>query len=98
MNKRVLVWFTIFILGILLGQLLLNIRVDYSIEGARILPLAMRCELWILEKPFYSEKTIALACPRIDLIRLWPLPMIQPWDEDSIALDVIRVNETLPDD
>ena len=97
MNKRVLVWFTIFILGILLGQLLLNIRVDYSIEGTRILPLAMRCELWILEKPFYSEKTIALACPRTDLIRLYPLPVVQPWDEDSAIQDTIRVDEVLPD-
>ena len=27
-------------------------------------------------------RTLALACPGIDYIRLWPLPIQQPWDED----------------
>ena len=97
MNRRVLAWTAIFIVGILLGQLILNLRTDYSIEGARILHLVNRCELWILTKPFYQEKTIALACPRTDLIRLYPLPVVQPWDEDSAIQDTIRVDEVLPD-
>ena len=26
--------------------------------------------------------TITLACPRMDMMRLWPLPIQQPWFED----------------
>jgi len=26
--------------------------------------------------------TVVLACPRVDAIRLWPLLIEQPWEED----------------
>lgn len=66
---------------VLTGILPSTIKTDYSIEGARILPIPFRCELWILEKPLQLEQTIALACPGVDLIRLYPLPIVQPWDD-----------------
>lgn len=31
----------------------------------------------------YRADTIVLACPHTDLIKIWPLPVEQPWWEDS---------------
>jgi len=28
-----------------------------------------------------SDTALALACPGVDYIRLWPLPVVQPWEE-----------------
>jgi hypothetical protein len=28
-----------------------------------------------------SGRALALACPGVDYVRLWPLPVIQPWEE-----------------
>ena len=40
--------------------------------------MVARCEVHY-HKP--SIRAVALACPGVDYIRLWPLPVIQPWDE-----------------
>jgi hypothetical protein len=73
---RLLLAFFIVITGLILS----TIKIDYSVKGVRILPLPARCELWILDKPNQPEQTFALACPSVELIRLWPLPAVQPWD------------------
>ena len=82
MKQRLIprLFLTLFI--VLSGIALSTIYTDYSIKGALIKRLPARCELWMLEKPIQPEQTIALACPGIDLFRLWPLPDVQPWDED----------------
>ena len=36
---------------------------------------------------FKVRKTLIFACPHMDSIRLWPLPMQQPWFEDPIDPD-----------
>lgn len=57
---RLLLAFVV-VLVVLTGIILSTIKTNYSIEGARILPLIGRCELWILEEPLQPEQTIALA-------------------------------------
>ena len=32
-----------------------------------------------------SAKALALACPGVDYVRLWPLPVEQPWEEPERA-------------
>jgi len=41
------------------------------------LPLGTR-GLWT----YTDRQVIVVACPRHDLIRIWPLPVISPWFED----------------
>ena len=81
MKQRLLSGLLLAFFIVVSGILLSTIKTDYSIEGARILSVPFRCELWILEKPLQPKQTIALACPSVDLIRLWPLPMVQLWDK-----------------
>ena len=40
------------------------------------------CELIKFGRVLQPVVTIALACPGVDMIRLWPLPVQQPWFED----------------
>ena len=43
--------------------------------------LVADCELWDVLPPSQPVRTLVLACPGVDAIRLWPLPVQQPWDE-----------------
>ncbi|MBN2267140.1 MAG: hypothetical protein JW725_02245, partial [Candidatus Babeliaceae bacterium] len=43
-----------------------------------------RCEIIYIDTSLQPVNTLALACPRKDLIRIWPLPVRNPWFEDSI--------------
>lgn len=56
--------------------------VIYEEETARDIKLIAGCELWDIVPPSQPERTLVLACPRMDGIRLWPLPLQQPWVED----------------
>jgi hypothetical protein len=40
------------------------------------------CELWDIVPPSQPARTLVLACPHVDGVRLWPLPVQQPWVED----------------
>ena len=42
------------------------------------LKLVADCELDYHVAPVNA---IALACPHVDYIRMWPWPMVQPWEE-----------------
>lgn len=51
--------------------------------GVYHIPLPARCELWLFtESSYLGEQALALACPGVDLLRLWPLPMVQPWADE----------------
>ena len=52
-------------------------------ENARALELVADCKLWDIFPPSQPSRTLVLACPGVDAIRLWPLPVEQPWVEDG---------------
>lgn len=53
-----------------------------NLPGVYDLPLPARCEAWIFtEESHVKEWAVALACPGIALLRLYPWPPVQPWDE-----------------
>ncbi len=31
-----------------------------------------------------ARPALVLACPRQDMLRVWPLPVVQPWSEDPL--------------
>jgi hypothetical protein len=52
-------------------------------EDAWVTELVADCELWDVLPPSQPVRTLVLACPGVDAIRLWPLPVQQPWEEDG---------------
>ena len=51
-------------------------------EDAWVTELVAECELWDVLPPSQPVRTLVLACPGVDAIRFWPLPVQQPWEED----------------
>jgi hypothetical protein len=48
-------------------------------EDARATQLVAECELWDVLPPSQPERTLVLACPEVDAIRLWPAKHDQPY-------------------
>jgi hypothetical protein len=49
-----------------------------TVSGVTLRPLGPCYLEWFSERP-----ALVLACPRTDLIRLWPLPVEYPWFEEA---------------
>ena len=58
-------------------------RVDTSLPGFTSIRLVRGCEVWVFDERLQPEDTVVLACPRMDGVRLWPLPVMSPWAEDG---------------
>jgi hypothetical protein len=81
--KRGIAWFFVsFFITLTLAFGLLSVRSYQVVEGVLGLKLVRRCELFFFSPPAQPISAIAFACPRMDLVRLWPLPIITPWSED----------------
>ena len=52
-------------------------------EDAWVTELVADCELWDVLPPSQPVRTLVLACPGVDTIRLWPLPVQQLREEDG---------------
>ena len=77
----------VIILLVLVSAMLLSTAISVAnsekLPGNTIAyPLFLECcELWLFGKK--SETTLILACPHVDLVRLYPLPLIHPWYESK---------------
>ena len=70
------------LLPIVLAAIVYSSR-DEIIEGAWAYKLFVRdCEIFYITYPLQPFDTTVIACPYTDLIRIWPLPIVYPWDED----------------
>jgi hypothetical protein len=78
----VIIFLGIFFVTLSLACGFLVYRIHESIPGATDIPLIARCELIYFDIRLQPVNTLMLACPRMDYIRLWPLPIKQPWFED----------------
>ena len=74
--------FLVIVLG-LIGYGL--ITADRPVPGAISYQLPMRCEIIYFDTNLQPTRTLALACPGVDMIRLWPLPIQHPWFEDRTS-------------
>jgi hypothetical protein len=50
----------------------------FLLPGCRV-----SCKLCDVLPTTQPVRPLVLACPRVDAIRLWPLPVQQPWEEDK---------------
>jgi hypothetical protein len=82
MKRNIFVFLLAFTISLVLGYALLASQPTESIPGAKFIELAGRCKLILFDTRLHRMNTLVLACPRTDMIRLWPLPVQQPWFED----------------
>jgi hypothetical protein len=71
-----------FFLMITVSSAILNVRTEKMIENVYTTHLTADCDLDNYSPPAQPQRTLVLACSHTDLIRLWPLPVIQPWFEE----------------
>ena len=102
------------LIGLLAGLLmpllviLLASRIQPILPGATAIKLVRGCQATLMDKSLQPVFTISLDCPGVDSIRIWPLPIIQPFIEDwyeekpgdlkaktGIKLDKVGISEDL---
>lgn len=66
------------------GTIYLASRTTELAPGVTITPNTPACDLVKYSPPIQSVYTIAIACTRKDLIRIWPLPIVTDWTEDLL--------------
>jgi hypothetical protein len=77
-NKAIWISFqAVFILSFFLLH-----NTEQPIPGMTSIGLVAGCQLELLDTTTQPNFTALLACPGKDYIRLWPLPVTQPWFED----------------
>jgi hypothetical protein len=62
--------------SMLLTVAIVKARTYVVTEDARAIQLAAGCELWDIHPPSQPKRTIVLACPKTDGIRLWPMTIL----------------------
>lgn len=60
------------------------VTAEKLVPGAISYHLPARCEIIYFDTSLQPTRTLALACPGVDMIRFWPLPIQNPWFEDRI--------------
>jgi hypothetical protein len=83
MRIKLKVFFLAFLTTILLVFLLAS-RAEEIIPGVTAVRLVTGCQVEFYDIHTQPVFTTVLACPRVDSIRLWPLPFLQPWYEEPI--------------
>lgn len=84
--RTVIIFVVSFVITFVVAFGFLWLRTEETIPGAVFTKLPGRCEIIQFGLGLQPVYTIALACGRMDMIRLWPLPFQQPWFEDEWRL------------
>ena len=82
MKSYTIAFLIAFFTTLILGYDVSGIHIHESIPGATDIELVSRCKLVYFDTRLQPFNTLVLMCPRVDAIRLWPLPIIQPWFRD----------------
>jgi hypothetical protein len=82
-TMKIKVFFLAFLVTVLL-VLLLASRISRPVSGVIEVSLVAGCQVEFHDIHTQPVFTTVLACPRVDSIRLWPLPFLQPWYEEPI--------------
>ncbi len=82
LRKTIITIFLVALITMPLVYAALAARTTYTIDGVKSIRLVDRCELDYFDNTVQPVRTLALACPGMDYIRLWPLPIQQLWFED----------------
>jgi len=91
MRSQDIVFILVFTITLAATYGLLSSRIYSDIDGVTGFKLVGGCKLFYFTQPAQRLNAWVLACPRTDMIRLWPLPVQQPWFEDGLE----SVNEVV---
>jgi hypothetical protein len=67
---------------LLLLAILLATRIRRVLPGATVIKLVSGCQATLMDTRLQPVFTMSLDCPGVDSIRIWPLPVVQPFMED----------------
>ena len=59
-----------------------SFRPNYPIKGTHQVKLIKRCKVVVYNPPAQPLRTITIDCPGKDSVRIWSLPVVDPWNED----------------
>ena len=82
MGKKIILFLTSFLIVFFLSEFIFMQRTYSVVDGAKSLRLIDNCEMAFIDKGLQPVYTMVLDCPGKDSIRLWPLPLVDPWFED----------------
>jgi len=82
MRRNLVAFLISFTATLIVGYVVLSINVDQPVPGATEIELIHRCNLILFDTRLQPINTLVFGCPRMDMFRLWPLPMKHPWFED----------------
>ena len=71
-----------FLIAFFLSEIVLMQRSYAVVTGAKSLSLINKCEMVFIDKRLQPVYTVVLDCPGKDSIKVWPLPVVDPWFED----------------
>ena len=75
MKRQVLIFLVAFVLTFSIAYGFLLFASSVNIPGAVITKLPGRCEIIQFGRGLQPVYAIVLGCPRMDMMRLWPLPV-----------------------
>ena len=105
MGKKVILFLLAFLIAFFLSEIVLMQRTYSVVIGAKSLRLINNCEMVFIDKRLQPVYTVVLDCPGKDSIRLWPLPVVDPWFEDwwelqeendceQVRMDIVKAFRT----
>ena len=59
-----------------------SFKPNYPFVGVHQVRLVQGCALMFIDPPAQPFKTVTIDCPGKDSVRIWPLPVVDPWNED----------------
>ena len=82
MRKKIVLLLTSFLIAFFLLGFVFMQRTYSIVNGAKSLRLINNCEMVFIDTRLQPVNTVVLDCTGKDSIRLWPLPVVDPWVED----------------
>lgn len=83
MERKIVLFMVLAVIILTLGVGLLTSRIHETDPGAVAIDLTGKCSLVHFDTTLQPVNTLVLACSKMDTLKLWPLPIEQPWFEDG---------------
>ncbi|MFC2055435.1 hypothetical protein ACFLV7_14230 [Chloroflexota bacterium] len=95
MGTKVILFLIAFLITFFLSEIVLMQRTTSIVVGAKSLRLINHYEMIFIDKRLQPVFTVVMDCPGNDSIRLWPLPMVNPWFECRKVWLFLQVGDTI---
>jgi len=93
MGKKAILFLIAFLITFFLSEFVFMQRTYTIVNGAKYLRLINGCEMVFIDTRLQLVYIVVLDCPGKDRVRLWPLPVVDPWVERRKATLYLQVGE-----